>query len=90
MMFSDGITTTRHPMTPSTPPPALLRLLIVEDNADRIERFQAWLPADAHPVFATGPGAGWITPASFSTTIWLNRSRRKEKMASPAPMSPAP
>jgi|GEM_PF-907452 len=43
-------------MTPSTPTPALLRLLIVEDNADRIERFRSWLPADAHPVFATGAG----------------------------------
>jgi hypothetical protein len=33
-----------------------MRLLIIEDNADRIAQFKAWEPDDMHFVFATSPG----------------------------------
>lgn len=33
-----------------------MRVLIVEDNIERITRLQAWKPDDMHFVFATSPG----------------------------------
>jgi CheY-like chemotaxis protein len=35
----------------------MLRVLIIEDNQERIECFRAWKPADMHFVFATNAGS---------------------------------
>ncbi len=34
----------------------LCRILVIEDNEERIELFKRWLPASVHPVFARSPG----------------------------------
>lgn len=36
--------------------PSYLRLLIVEDNEERLECFRSWLPEDVRPVVATSAG----------------------------------
>ena len=36
--------------------PERIRLLIVEDNQERIDLFNQWVPVDFAPVFATGAG----------------------------------
>lgn len=37
-------------------PPTLMRILVVEDNAERIACFRAWKPENVHFVLATSPG----------------------------------
>jgi len=46
----------RRQKTQKTTIGVLVRLLIIEDNIDRIAQFTDWEPADMHFVFATSPG----------------------------------